>query len=383
MEKRKRVTTSTMVKGSCWQSCHRAEHEWRCGEKSNSWDCLSVWEATSRTGGESGERGCGSADWLWGFTQGDQPCEMMHVPHQGMQPYGYHDVQFEQPFPIGQDQITFEIDLGVDEANSNALDPRAVMSAVVDGQMEMFDGVERVEQTPMESKQQGWKEVRSHETFVTKETEASFVAHPRAEGGQGWDCNGAPTLQSTERPKPGPADFGTLEQDQRQPSDQEGAFQPCALLGGGKRGWQEEIWVDGREEAEDLNADDAAQSAQHNRHLDVPKPGVSDTPAFDTSPDDGQAATMMTGPCAILGGGKRDKPYEEDQILEDDDIQYGERTTPGHLRDRLVVLQERAFEAIRALPVQCDEDYEFGQVETRIWGLEALKHVLHCNPTSC
>ena len=125
-----------------------------------------------------------------------------------------------------------------------------------------------------------------------------------------------------------------------------------------------------------MNADDAAQSAQHNRHLDVPKPGVSDTPAFDTSPDDGQAATMMTGPCAILGGGKRDKPYEEDQILEDDDIQYGERTTPGHLRDRLVVLQERAFEAIRALPVQCDEDYEFGQVETRNWGLEALKHVL-------
>ena len=112
----------------------------------------------------------------------------------------------------------------------------------------------------------------------------------------------------------------------------EGAFQPCALLGGGKRGWQEEIWVDGREEAEDMNADDAAQSAQHNRHLDVPKPGVSDTPAFDTS--------------------------------------------PGRLQNRLMVLQERAREAIQALPVACREDGNYDMVETRVWGLEALKHIL-------
>ena len=82
---------------------------------------------------------------------------------------------------------------------------------------------ERVEQTPMESKQQGWKEVRSHETFVTKETEASLVAHPRAEGGQGWDCNGAPTLQSTERPgKPGPADFGTWSRTNDSPVTKKG-----------------------------------------------------------------------------------------------------------------------------------------------------------------
>ena len=57
-------------------------------------------------------------------------------------------------------------------------------------------------------------------------------------------------------------------------------------------------------------------------------------------------------PCAVLGGGKRAKIEDEDQILEDDDMQVGERTTPGHLRDRLVVLQARALEAIRSLLVQ-------------------------------
>ena len=34
------------------------------------------------------------------------------------------------------------------------------------------------------------------------------------------------------------------------------------------------------------------------------------------------------------------------------------------------------MEAIQALPAHCRQDYGFGNVETRIWGLEALKHVL-------
>ena len=40
------------------------------------------------------------------------------------------------------------------------------------------------------------------------------------------------------------------------------------------------------------------------------------------------------------------------------------------------VLQEKARAAIDALPIECREDVEFGMVETRVWGLEALKHVL-------
>ena len=48
----------------------------------------------------------------------------------------------------------------------------------------------------------------------------------------------------------------------------------------------------------------------------------------------------------------------------------------GGCKNRLLVLQERATEAIKALPVACREDWEYGMVETRVWGLEALRHVL-------
>ena len=41
-----------------------------------------------------------------------------------------------------------------------------------------------------------------------------------------------------------------------------------------------------------------------------------------------------------------------------------------------MVLQERAREAIQALPVACREDGNYDMVETRVWGLEALKHIL-------
>lgn len=81
-------------------------------------------------------------------------------------------------------------------------------------------------------------------------------------------------------------------------------------------------------------------------------------------------------PCGFLGGGKRDKFDDDEDILEDADRQLAQRTTPGHLQDRLTVLQERALAAIRALPGECREDFDYGQVETRVWGLEALKHVL-------
>lgn len=77
--------------------------------------------------------------------------------------------------------------------------------------------------------------------------------------------------------------------------------------------------------------------------------------------------------CALLGGGKRAIP--PDAIYEDEQ-DHSEQIAPGLLQNRLMVLQQRALEAIQALPVQCREDYGHGKVETRIGGLEALKHVL-------
>ena len=77
--------------------------------------------------------------------------------------------------------------------------------------------------------------------------------------------------------------------------------------------------------------------------------------------------------CALLGGGKRARSDEVWVDEEDDSIEH---TSPGRLQNRLLVLQERAREAIQALPVECRDDWNYGQVETRVWGLEALKHVL-------
>ena len=46
------------------------------------------------------------------------------------------------------------------------------------------------------------------------------------------------------------------------------------------------------------------------------------------------------------------------------------------LRNRLLILQAKALDAIKALPAHCREDQGYGLVETRVWGLEALKHIL-------
>ena len=78
--------------------------------------------------------------------------------------------------------------------------------------------------------------------------------------------------------------------------------------------------------------------------------------------------------CAFLGGGKEDQ--DDYYILEDVDTQMEASLSPGLLQDRLLVLQAKAVEAIQALPAHCREDHAFGLVETRVWGLEALKHIL-------
>ena len=78
--------------------------------------------------------------------------------------------------------------------------------------------------------------------------------------------------------------------------------------------------------------------------------------------------------CAFLGGGKMDN--DDYFILGDEETMNAELTTPGLLQDRLIVLQEKAMAAIQALPAKCRDDHEYGMVETRVWGLEALKHIL-------
>ena len=78
--------------------------------------------------------------------------------------------------------------------------------------------------------------------------------------------------------------------------------------------------------------------------------------------------------CAFLGGGKLDN--DDYFILEDEEKLNVDLTTPGLLQDRLLVLQEKALAAIQALPAKCRDDHDYGLVETRVWGLEALKHIL-------
>ena len=80
------------------------------------------------------------------------------------------------------------------------------------------------------------------------------------------------------------------------------------------------------------------------------------------------------GVCAFMGGGRTGE--NDYYILEDDDKYNEDILTPGHLQDRLLTLQARALDAIKALPAHCREDQGYGLVETRVWGLEALKHIL-------
>ena len=106
---------------------------------------------------------------------------------------------------------------------------------------------------------------------------------------------------------------------------------------------------------------------KRSERLGTPRPAIGGTQPNLHGPKAGSEQ------CALLGGGKRG--VSPTSICEDEDSPP-EQTTPGHLQDRLLVLQQKAAEAIQALPAHCREDNDFGQVETRIWGLEALKHVL-------
>ena len=187
-----------------------AEHVCRIGMTSNSWECLSVWGAISHIEGEFDARACCVEDLNLPLEQGAQPCDLMHVPHQGMQPYVHHEQDYAVPFPLEQDQNCFDIDLGVDVDNSNALDPRAGMSAEMSGMDKMnYSATPDPGGDPSRQGEDviyGQQDVRSHEPSETKLLED--VTNAPAE-----TCPGAPSSTSAEQPgKPGLATFGTLGQ---------------------------------------------------------------------------------------------------------------------------------------------------------------------------
>ena len=107
------------------------------------------------------------------------------------------------------------------------------------------------------------------------------------------------------------------------------------------------------------------------------KPRLASCGTLTPSPglrDEGNSPSPGLVQCAFLGGGKDEQ--DDYYILEDEEMQMEASLTPGLLQDRLLVLQAKAMEAIQALPAHCREDQAFGLVETRVWGLEALKHIL-------
>ena len=110
-----------------------------------------------------------------------------------------------------------------------------------------------------------------------------------------------------------------------------------------------------------------APSSTLSERLGSPRPAVGGTHLLSQS---------LTQQCALLGGGKRGRDFTSDDVLRAVTVSEEEQPTPGHLQDRLVILQQRAMEAIQALPADCRDDQSFGKVETRVWGLEALNHVL-------
>ena len=285
------------------------------GAGSNSWDCLNVWrdEVSTRC--------------AWGSQQSVDErlqclnCEVQSGHEepfrhdlQGLQPYVNVNDYHESPFPWTHEEGNFGIDLGVDHAFSILYSSRAGMSHERMATSPGGDGsdVTGHEHTPAHD-QSGTGHLSKQMDREEQDHQSDAYERQQDEAGEG--AEGALCSSFSERPGlPGPANDRTPEA-------------PSQYL----------LW----------NKHDQDECSGGQDHLQ----------------------------CLLLGGGKRAKVTDEDAILEDE-IQCAERTTPGHLKNRLVVLQERALEAIQALPIQCEDDIEFGQVETRVWGLEALKHVL-------
>ena len=285
------------------------------GAGSNSWDCLNVWrdEVSTRCAWGSQQSVDERLQCLNCEVQSGQDEPFRH-DLQGLQPYVNVNDYHESPFPWTHEEGNFGIDLGVDHAFSILYSSRAGMSHERMATSPGGDGsdVTGHEHTPAHD-QSGTGHLSKQMDREEQDHQSDAYERQQDEAGEG--AEGALCSSFSERPGlPGPANDRTPEA-------------PSQYL----------LW----------NKHDQDECSGGQDHLQ----------------------------CLLLGGGKRAKVTHEDAILEDE-FQCAERTTPGHLKNRLVVLQERALEAIQALPIQCEDDIEFGQVETRVWGFEALKHVL-------
>ena len=195
-----------MVKGSCWQRQMTADHVSRLGS-SNDWECLTVWGAHSHSAGDNDVGACLDAWMSMASGQGHSPCDLVHVPHQGMQPYVHHEQDYDNPFPCVQDQGCFDIDLGVDVHFSNALAPRAAMSGELSGptmeEVTQRQGSPGQKDSSSTVEQQEVRFSRPSETKLLEDRREHLPAHKAHE--ETWI--GAPSSTSTERPQPRPASF--------------------------------------------------------------------------------------------------------------------------------------------------------------------------------
>ena len=303
------------VKGPCWKQSFGESMFVDMWEHSNDLQCLSLWRAElpHSTWGEH----VGDSALQWNMHDGSEDWNSELCWAQRLQPYVHVKSYYDSPFPQAHDTPTFDIDTGVDPDFSSALEPGRIMSVGKGYGLENGEDITHEEAVvgsqPEHNRLVGsdWKQVQVDTSDPKRTQDSSAAPHESTttpsseEDAEG--ILGAPPLWRTERlGQPRLAASGTLgcPQQHQQHADEAPPLGPsCAFLGGGKRGRDDEAWLD-----------------------------------------------------------------EGDDMVE--------QTIPGRLQNRLLVLQERATEAIKALPVACREDWEYGMVETRVWGLEALRHVL-------
>ena len=356
------------------------------GETSNAWECLNVWreiESTNCAWGcqqlvEDGLQCC------WCDAQSGHKAHFRHEL-QGLQPYVSVNDYHEPPFPWMHDGGKFGIDLGVDHAFSILTSSRAGLSH------------EMMASNPGGYGHDGCGSAQNSQDTQLKGTPCAKLEGDRpaqdmasCETKDGEDPEGAEGTSSSKQMEARP-----FEESRSQVTGVGQAVSIVKSMG-----------------AEDVH--DAARSGTHLRQHRGKKTAVSDTPAdledkraedVDGAPWSGQnfrhhggaweetegalCSTFserpgLPGPAddrtleapSLLGGGKRGHASTMEDVLEDVEPTGDDHLTPGHLQDRMMILQQRAMEALQALPADCREDLGFGKVETRVWGLEALKHIL-------
>lgn len=283
-------------------------------EASNHWECLNVWvdHGSMATWWETSDHAVDS----FACCDHEVLCDSLHgvAPFPGWQPYVSHETQWDTPFNSQAEQSWHSIAVGVDVncARPFAFPCGSTCDRMADGAAHTMD------------------------------------------------------MQFTAKEECGELAFRPADDEQAGEEQTIHADNTCSpkKLEDSLSGWKEAAEMAKRDS--EGQGVDWAPSLWTPERPGQPGPAVGGTQSHSLSP------TGVTQ-CALLGGGKRG--ISMDAIYEDDQSNT-EQLAPGLLQNRLLVLQQRALEAIQALPVQCREDYAYGKVETRIWGLEALKHVL-------